>query len=69
MKTFLKYIDERAWLSVENRWERPTTTIGEWTTTQKEAASFNSKAMNVIYNVVSMEEFKKISNVEIVHTA
>ena len=35
----------------------------------KEAASFNSKAMNVIFNVVSMEEFKRISNVEIAHTA
>ena len=29
MKTFLKSIDEREWLSVENSRERPTTTIGE----------------------------------------
>ena len=69
MKAFLKSIDERVWLSVENDWERPTTTIGEWTTAQKEAASFNSKAMNVIFNAVSIEEFKRISNVEIAHTA
>ena len=69
MKAFLKSIDERVWLSVENGRERPTIAIGEWTTTQKEAASFNSKAMNVIFNVVSMEEFKRISNVEIAHTA
>jgi len=34
-----------------------------------EVASFNSKAMNAIFNVVSMEEFKRISNVEITHTA
>ena len=53
MKAFLKSIDESVWLSVENGWERPTTTIGEWTSAQKEAASFNSKAMNVIFNVVS----------------
>lgn len=69
MKTFLKSIDERVWLSIENCWERPTTAIGEWTTVQKEAVSFNYKAMNVIFNVVSMEEFKRISNVEIAHTA
>ncbi|XP_075652967.1 uncharacterized protein LOC142623435 [Castanea sativa] len=56
-------------VSIENGWARPTTAIGEWTTTQKEAASFNSKAMNAIFNVVSMEEFKRISNVEIAHTA
>ena len=31
--------------------------------------SFNSKAMNVIFNAVSMEEFKRISNVKVVHTA
>ena len=36
---------------------------------QKEDASFNSKAMNAIFNVVAMEEFKRISNVEVDHTA
>ena len=69
MKAFLKSIDERVWLFVENSWERPTTTIGEWTTSQKEASSFNSKAMNAIFSAVSMEEFKRISNVEIAHIA
>ena len=51
MKAFLKSIDDRVWLSVENGWEGPTIAISEWTTAQKEAASFNSKAMNVIFNV------------------
>ena len=69
MKAFLKSVDERVWRSVKNSWERPTTAIGEWTTTQKEVASFNSKAMNAIFNAVSMKEFKRISNVEIVHIA
>lgn len=69
MKTFLKSIDERVWLSVENCWERPATAIGEWTTAQKEAASFNIKAMNAILNALSMEEFKRILNVKIAHTA
>ena len=69
MKAFLKSIDERVWLSVENGWERLTITIGEWITAQKEAASFNSKAMNAIFNAISMEEFRRISNVEITHIA
>ena len=30
---------------------------------------FNSKAMNAIFNAVSLEEFKRISNVEVTHTA
>ena len=30
---------------------------------------FNSKVMNAIFNTISIEEFKRISNVEVVHTA
>ena len=30
---------------------------------------FNSKVMNAIFNAVSMKEFKRISNVEVAHTA
>ena len=30
---------------------------------------FNSKAMNAIFNVVSIEKFKRISNVDVAHTA
>ena len=69
MKAFLKSIAERVWNSVEYRWEKPTTPVSERETSQKEAASFNSKAMNAIFNAVSMEEFKRISNVEIAYTA
>ena len=69
MKAFLKSIDEKVWLSVENDWERPTTVSGEWTIAQKEVVSFNSKAMNAIFNAIFMEEFKRISTVEIAHIA
>ena len=69
MKAFLKSIDERVWNSVEYGWEKPTTPISEWQTSQEEAVAFNSKAMNTIFNVVSMEEFKRISNVKVAQTA
>ena len=69
MKAFLKSIDERVWNSIEYGWGKPTTLVSGWQTSQKEAATFNSKAMNAIFNVVSMEEFKRISNVEVAHTA
>ena len=68
MKAFLKSIDERVWNSVEYGWEKPITLVSEWQTSQKEATTFNSKAMNAIFNAVSMEEFKRISNVEAAHT-
>ena len=67
MKAFLKSIDESIWNSVEYGWEKSTTSISEWSTFQKEAAVFNSKAMNAIFNAVSLEEFKRISNVGIAH--
>ena len=69
MKAFLKSIDERVWNSIEYRWEKPTIPVSEWQTSQKEAAAFNSKVMNVIFNAVSMEEFKRISNVKVAHIA
>ena len=69
MKAFLKSIDERVWNSVEYGWEKPTTLVNEWQTSQKEAVAFNSKAMNAIFNAISNEEFKRISNVEVAHTA
>ena len=68
MKAFLKSIDERFWNSIEHGWEKPTTPVGEWQTFQKEIVTFNSKAMNTIFNAISMEEFKIISNVEIANT-
>ena len=69
MKAFLKSIDERVWNSVEYRWEKPTTLISEWQTSQKGAVVFNSKAMNAIFNDISMKEFKRISNVKVDHIA
>ena len=69
MKVFLKSIDERVWNSVEYGWEKPTTHVNEWQTSQKEAAVFNNNAVNAIFNTISMEEFKRISNVEIAHAA
>ena len=69
MKAFLKSIDERVWNSIEYGREKPTTPVSEQQTSQKEAVAFNSKAMNAIFNAVSMEEFKRISNVEVAHTA
>ena len=69
MKASLKSINERVWNSVEYGWEKPIAPISEWQTSQKEATTFNSKAMNAIFNTVSMEELKRISNVEVAHTA
>ena len=69
MKAFLKSINERVQNSVEYEWEKLTTLVSKQQTSQKEAAAFNRKAINATFNVVSMEEFKRISNVKVAHTA
>ena len=69
MKVFLKSIDERIWNSVEYGQEKPTTSVSEWQTSQKEAVAFNSKVMNAIFNAISIEEFKRIFIVEVAYTA
>ena len=67
MKAFLKSLDERVLMSMEIGWERPATLRAQWSDAQNEATSFNSKTMNAISNIVSIEEFKRISNVEIAY--
>ena len=54
MKAFLKSLNERVWLAVETPWVRPDAAMVEWSTTQKELTSFNSKAMNTIFNAISI---------------
>ena len=56
MKAFLKSLDEKVQLFVETGWEKFATSLAQWTDAQKEATSYNSKAMNAIFNVVSLEE-------------
>ena len=68
MKVLLKSIDDKVWNSVEYGWEKPTTPVSEWQAAEKEATAFNNKVMNAIYNAVSMEEFKRISNIDVAYT-
>ena len=68
MKAFLKSIDKRVWSSIEYGWEKLATLVSEWSTSQKKATAFNSKAMNAFFNTISVEKFKRISNVEVAHT-
>ena len=68
MKAFLKSINERVWNFVEYGWEKLTTPVSKWSTSHKETTAFNSKAMNANFNVVSVKEFQRISNVDVAHT-
>ncbi|KAL8473036.1 hypothetical protein ACS0TY_030037 [Phlomoides rotata] len=73
MRMFIKFIDERAWRSVLAGWNQPRITTDadnkvqikrelDWTTDECTLASFNSKALNVIFTSVDISMFKIISN-------
>lgn len=65
MIAFLKSLDEKVWLFVENGWTKLATHVAQWSEEQIVVANYNGKTMNAIFNGVSLEQFKKISNVKV----
>ena len=73
MRAYLRAIDERVWLSVENGYFAPTITVGEATTSKPiatwdkgdfEIKGWNNKALSTIFNGVTPDEFRRISTCE-----
>ncbi|KAG9458352.1 hypothetical protein H6P81_002860 [Aristolochia fimbriata] len=70
MSAYIKSIDEDAWLSVLEGWSHPTVVLEgktldkpqkNWTDEEKKSSNLNSKALNVIFCGVSLEEFSRMS--------
>ena len=70
MIEFLKSIDDDVWDIIEESYSKPTVVADgksvpkpkvQWTKDEKHASNCNNKAMNEIYNVVSVEEFRRTS--------
>ena len=49
---------------MEIGWTKPTKASADWDDAKIKTANFNSRALNVLFNVVMNEEFKKISSIE-----
>ena len=69
MRAFLCAIDESVWDSIENGYVKPTTTKSEWDKVALALANANSKAINAIFCGVSLDEFHRISHMEIAKEA
>ena len=65
MIIFLQSLDEKIQLAIEVGWTKPTDLLVSWDDDKIKAANFNSKALNAPFSVVTNEEFKKISFVDI----
>ena len=49
---------------MEIDWTKPKVALVDWDDAKIKAANFNSRALNVLFSVVTNEEFKKISCTE-----
>ena len=65
MKAFLQSLDKKVWLAVKVRWTKPTDPPTSWDDDKIKAANFNIRVLNVLFSVVTNEEFKKISNAKV----
>ena len=52
------------WQVVGIGWTKPKEAPADWDDAKIKVASFNSRALNVLFSVVTNEEFKKISSTE-----
>ena len=60
----MQSLDEKVWQAVEIGWTKPKDALADWDEAKIKAANFNSRALNVLFNAVTNEEFKKISSTE-----
>ena len=63
MKAFLCSIDDTVWDAEEVGWTRPEATKSMWDKAALRTANVNSKALNVIFCGVSLDEFHRISHI------
>ena len=52
------------WQVVKIGWIKLKEASADWDEAKTKAANFNSRALNVLFSVVTNEEFKKISSTE-----
>ena len=64
MRAFLQSLDKKVWQVVEIGWTKPKEASVDWDEAKIKAVNFNSRALNALFNVVTNEEFKKISSIE-----
>ena len=69
MHAFLCSIDESVWDAAEVGWTRPEAAKSTWDKAALAKANANSKALNVIFCGISLDEFHRISHVTIAKEA
>ena len=65
----MQSLNEKVWQVVEVGWTKPKEAPADWDDAKIKVANFNSRALNVLFSLVTNEEFKKISSTEIAKEA
>ena len=69
IRVFLQSLDEKVWQAIEIGWTKLKEVLADWDDAKIKASNFNSRALNSLFSVVTNEEFKKISSIEIAKEA
>ena len=69
MRVFLQSLDEKLWQAVEIGWTKPKEASADQDDAKIKVEKFNNRALNALFSVVTNEEFKKISSIEIAKEA
>ena len=69
LRAFLQSLDEKIWQVVEIDWTKPKEAPADWDDAKIKIVNFNTRVLNVLFSVVTNEEFKKISSTEIAKKA
>ena len=69
MRAFLQSLDEKVWQAVEIGQTKSKEALANWDDAKIKVANFNNRALNALFSVVTNEEFKKISSIEIAKEA
>ena len=64
MRAILQSLDEKVWQAVEIGWSKPKEAPANQADAKIKAANFNSRVLNALLSVDTIEEFKKISSTE-----
>ena len=69
MRAFLCSINEAVWDAIEIGWTKPEAAKSTWDKAALTASNVNSKALNAIFCVVSLDEFYRISQITVAKEA
>ena len=69
MKVFLQALGEKVRQAIEVGWIKTKEAPVDWDEATIKAANFNSRALNALFSVVTNEEFKKITSMEVAKEA